>query len=116
MSESVQQRVRDLCVHFDCEDQEAVEAFVSQHPEVLPYLEQGPQEIEKFFPDSDLSLIVELDEDEENGVPPTEKLFLLIAVPGDLSDGLARLDKLDESWSINVCEETNELLVIDLSY
>lgn len=116
MEEQLQCRIVDLSVHYHYEDRATVEVYLRNHPELLPYLEQSPAEIEKYFPNSDLTLTVELDEDEDHPEASMEKLFLLISVPDDLTDGLARLDQLDEKWSVHVCESTNELLVIDIQY
>ena len=117
MNEELNRRVQDLSAVYDFEDRTAVEEFVLVHPDLLPYLEQCPAEVEKCFPNADLTLVVELDEDEDNPGASGEKLFVLISVDeATHSDAFARLDKLDENWAIDVCESTNELLVIDLKY
>lgn len=115
MRNEVEQRIQELWAVYECEDIPAVEGFLRAHAEILPYVEQSEGKIREFFPDSELHLAVELDEDEEGG-NAEEKLFLLIEAPEDLGEALSQLERLDEEWSVDVCEATGDRLVIDLKY
>lgn len=115
MADETSQRILNLSAVYQCEDAAAVEAFLRANPDLLPFVEQSEVQIAKFFPDADLRLAVELDEGEDGG-RAQEKLFLLIEVPDAIDDTLNRLEQLDEAWSVDVCEATNDRLVIDLKY
>lgn len=115
MTDDTSQRILNLRAVYQCEDPASVEAFLRANPDLLPYVERSEARILEHFPHADLRLAVELDEGED-GVPAEEKLFILIEVSGDMSDALGRLERLDEAWSVDVCEATDDRLVIDLKY
>ncbi|MCC7341953.1 MAG: hypothetical protein IT170_12800 [Bryobacterales bacterium] len=115
MTDETGERIRDLHWVYRCEDPPAVEAFLRANPDLLPYLGQSESRIAEHFPNANLRLVVEHDEGEA-GSPAAEKLFILIETAGDTGDALDRLEKLDEAWSVDVCEATGDRLVIDLSY
>ncbi len=115
MTDDIGERFLNLRVVYQCEDPQAVELFLRANPDLLPYVEQSEAQIAEHFPDVDLRLAVELDEGDE-GAKPEEKLFILIEVTDATNDALGRLERLDEAWSVDVCEATNDRLVIDLKY
>lgn len=116
MTNDTEQRIRDLWAAYQCDDVAGVEAYLRANPGLLDYVEESAARIAKIFPESDLYLAVELDEDDEGGDAAQEKLFLLIEAPADLGDALGLLERLDEEWSVDVCEATGDRLVIDLKY
>ena len=115
MADDIGERLANLRWVYRFEDPQAVETFLRKHPDLLPYVEQSEERIAEYFPDENLRLAVELDEGEE-GAEAGEKLFILIEASGETVDTLDRLEKLDETWSVDVCEATDNLLVIDLQY
>ncbi|MCC7339921.1 MAG: hypothetical protein IT170_02455 [Bryobacterales bacterium] len=115
MTDETGERIRELHWIYRCEDPPTVEGFLRANPDLLPYVEQSEARIAKHFPKSNLRLVVEHDEGED-GSPAAEKLFILIEASGETADALDRLEKLDEDWSVDVCEATDDRLVIDLSY
>lgn len=117
MDEITKDRLANLGLHFQVDDRPGVEAFLHAYPAVLAYVEQSVPQITKHFPDCDLRLVVEADEDEDGGAEDAaQKLFILIEVPEGTNDALGSLDRLDQDWSIDVCEATDDRLVIDLKY
>jgi hypothetical protein len=116
MTNETEQRIRDLWAAYQCDDVPRVEAYLRANPDLLDYVEESTAKIAALFPESDLHLAVELDEDEDGGEAALEKLFLLIEAPADLGDALGLLERLDEEWSVDVCEATGDRLVIDLKY
>jgi hypothetical protein len=116
MTNDTDQRIGDLWAAYQCEDAPRVEAYLRANPDLLAYVEESAAKIATFFPESDLHLSVELDEDEDGGEATQEKLFLLIEAPAELGDALGLLERLDEEWSVDVCEATGDRLVIDLKY
>ncbi|MCC6264810.1 MAG: hypothetical protein IT169_14620 [Bryobacterales bacterium] len=115
MADELGERIRELHWVYRCEDPPAVEIYLRANPDLLPYVEQSEARIAEHFPDANLRLAVEHDEGEE-GAPAAEKLFILIEAGGGTGDALDRLEKLDEAWSVDVCDATDDRLVIDLSY
>jgi hypothetical protein len=105
--------LEELSGLYEFRDEEETSEFLSRHPDLTPILVDGHKHVRKHFPNEPLLLSVE--EDEEPEKEPVERLFLLIRVEGELTD-FDRLERLDDEWSLEVSEATNELLVVDIDY
>ncbi len=105
-----------LAASYEFEDGEALAAFLRIHPELIEYLIGSVTHIEKHFPGANRTLCVELDEDDEPGAESVQRIYILIEAAKHRDTAQERMDKLDDEWGLDLCEETNELVVIDLDY
>ncbi len=105
-----------LASRYLLEDPDATSQFLARHPELVEYLLGSIPHIEKHFPGAGRTLSVELDEDDEPGAESVERLYILIEAATHLATAQERMDKLDDEWGLDLCEDTNELVVIDLDY
>lgn len=101
---------------YDFEDYTAAVEFLEQHPDLLPYLTGSAPHIEKHFPGAKRRISVEFDEDDEPGEDSVHRLYILIEAEPHLKTAQERMDRLDDEWGLDLCEDTNELVVIDLDY
>lgn len=107
------QRLLNLSVSYRFEDRERTEAFLRDHPDLLPFVEQSAAHVRAVFPDANLWLTVDLDEGEDDS-PEEERLFILIETADETDEVLNRLDKLDEAWAASLWDATDGRVVIDL--
>lgn len=116
MDYSFTEGVRFLEKHFTFDNHQLVLAFIENHSELIPHLADSVPYIEKHFPGAERTLTVELDEDDEPGGKTIERLYVLIAAPRNVADAQERMERLDDEWALDLCENTDELVVIDLDY
>jgi|GEM_PF-2875833 len=116
MSEAAPVEWEFLREFYEIEDAEAVGAFLTKHPRIVPSLQESASYVERFFPGFKRSLSVEMDEDDSPGSDNVERIYLLIAANENFDDLQTRMDRLDEEWGYELCESTNELVIIDLDY
>jgi len=105
-----------LANHYELGELDVTRDFLHKHPELISYLMGSVTHIEKHFPGSPRTLSVEYDEDDEPGGESVERLYVLISVSPYLATAQERMNRLDDEWALDVCDDTNELIVIDLDY
>ena len=71
-----------------------VEAFLAQHPALVPVVEAAQQAVQPYFPGS--PLVLEMFEDPEFGDPP--KLHLVVVPTTDPTDAVARYRQFQRTW------------------
>jgi hypothetical protein len=103
--------------HFTMEDHEAITRFMGKHPEILSHIADSVPYIEKHFPGAGRSLVLELDEDDDvvDG-SSIERLYILIEAPGNVGEAQERMERLDDEFALDLCENTGELVIVDLDY
>ncbi len=102
-----------LAEHYAFRDPEAVVAFIRAHPEVVAPLLDAVAVIPRFFgPGREVALELERDRD----APDHVQLFALIRIGEDAEDGLARLDRFDEDWWLDVLPQVGPRLVFTIEY
>ncbi|MCU0229389.1 MAG: hypothetical protein MUF01_17310 [Bryobacterales bacterium] len=114
--QAIQDAVETLAANYAIEDPDALADFLTRHPKIIPYLEGSVPHIEKHFPGAPRALVVELDEDEELGAESLTRLYILVQAASHSATAHERMDRLDDEWGLDLCEDTNELVVIDLDY
>jgi hypothetical protein len=103
--------------HFVMEDREAVVRFMGEHPDLLSQIADSIPYIEKHFPGAGRSLVLELDDDDDAADGSmVERLYVLIQAPGNVAEAQQRMERLDDEWALDLCENTGELVVVDLDY
>lgn len=106
----------DLARNYLFEDYPATVAFLRKHPKLIEYLAGSVPHIEKHFPGAGRTLSVEYDEDDEPGGESVERLYILVQASAYLDTAQERMERLDDEWAMDLCEDTDELVVIDLDY
>lgn len=116
MAGDAQSAMEMLAAFYDFENSSAMAEFLEEHLELVPYLTGSVPHIEKHFPGANRRLSVEFDEDDEPGAESVDRLYILVDAAPFLKTAQERMDRLDEEWGLDLCEDTNELVVIDLDY
>jgi hypothetical protein len=116
MTEPTNESLAALADTYVIEDEASVAAFLKKHSEIAPALEATVPYLEKYFPGAKRALTVEWDEDDDGVDAAKERLYVLVSAPPDVADINQRLDRLDEEWGYELCESTDELVIIDLDY
>src|SRR6478672_4894131 len=89
-----------------------VEAFLSQHPTLVPLVEEAKQAVQPYFPDS--PLVLEMFEDPEFGDPP--KLHLVIVPTTDPLDAVSRYQRFQRAWWGTTAPRAQGRLAIVMEY
>ena len=93
---------------------EEVTAFLRAYPHLVPLLIEAAEVVPRYFePDAPLVLEVVTDP-EEDGLPP--ELFALVQTALDPDEALARIDRLDDDWWLDVSPDGPGTLVVSLEY
>ena len=93
---------------------EEVTAFLRAYPHLGPLRIEAAEVVPRYFePDAPLVLEVVTDP-EADGLPP--ELFALVQTTLNPDEALARLDRLDDDWWLDVSPDGPGTLVVSLEY
>ena len=97
---------------YKIENPTEVDAYVAEHPNVVPVLERAPDEIARQFgADAGLILRCVVDPDDE---PPSDYLSLGIQTKLDDDEAYVRRDQLDDAWWNDALRDVPGDLTIDI--
>ncbi|HEX8220512.1 MAG TPA: hypothetical protein VF914_15055 [Chloroflexia bacterium] len=94
-------------------DEERVSQFLEEHPFLLPLVVEARAQLNKSFPDAQVSLEVSSDPESDEG---DENLVLSVQTDPKRDDALERLRQFDKSWWLGKIREAQGMLAITLSY
>jgi hypothetical protein len=84
-----------MVFEYGCRDERAVEAYLREHPDVIPTLEEASRWISHYFGMKSTLILDVLTDPEE---PASKSLFALIRTSLDPDEALSRLDKFNNRW------------------
>lgn len=99
-----------LRVNFNFRDENQVIQFLRSHRHLNQILNDSVEIIQVYFPESQLSLRVIADPEDED----SKQLVLYIGCNLEPEKALVQLDKLDEGWWLDALDEAQNALCINL--
>lgn len=99
-----------LRVNFNFRDENQVIQFLRSHRHLNQILNDSVEIIQVYFPESQLSLRVIADPEDED----SKQLVLYIGCNLEPEKALVQLDKLDEDWWLDALDEAQNALCINL--
>jgi hypothetical protein len=96
-------------VLYQIEDFDAVEAYVSKHRGVVPFLADIPVQARRYFPNAPLTL--ELLTDPENG---EQLLLVMILTEQEIHDAWKEFERFRQEWYLDNLEQADHKVSIDL--
>lgn len=91
-----------------------IQSILSQHPELVVWLEQAREVVRTHFAKDTRGLILEGFVDPEAAETP--EVYLLVRTPLPVSEALDRLNRVDDAWEAVTGGRANNLLTIDVEY
>ncbi|MEK7275276.1 MAG: hypothetical protein AAB296_04935 [Candidatus Desantisbacteria bacterium] len=90
-------------------NEDKVISFLKNYPFLLPILVEAPIEIYRIFPRDDINLELELHHDPEEDY---DELFVVIKSPYSPQKARELMDKLDETWFLEIMDRAKNKLCI----
>ncbi|MDI6781100.1 MAG: hypothetical protein QME49_03200 [bacterium] len=94
---------------YKVQSEDEIISFIRKHPFLLPILVDAPVEIYRIFPRDDVKLELELHHDSEEDY---DELFVVIKSPYSPQKARKSMDKLDETWFLEIMDRTKNKLCI----
>ncbi len=101
-----------LRANFSFRDENQVIQFLRSHRHLNQILNDSVEKIQVYFPESQLSLRVMADPEDED----SKQLVLYIGCDLEPEKALIQLDKLDEDWWLDALDEAQNALCINLEW
>ena len=93
-------------------DQDQIQRTLKSHPSLMPLLLDAHQNIQRYFPGSEVMLDVSIDPDSLTG--DNEELVVSIGTQLDGKEALKTLEQFYDDWWSHVSNEATDKIVIGL--
>jgi len=84
--------------------------FQKKYPFTRPVIDEAPDKIRKFFPNTKIEYVVAEDPDEAD----SEMLVILVYTPFNRNEAYEKLQLLDDYWFLDACEKSDCRISINL--
>ncbi|EMS79195.1 hypothetical protein [Desulfotignum phosphitoxidans] len=98
--------------NFDLIDTGAVELFLTEHPEIIPTVNESFYKIKEYFPE-DINLTLEIFTDPESS---QKSLLLRIFSKLPVEEAMEKLEALDRNWFLEKFLSSDNLFSITLDF